>query len=176
MSAYLPVLIVGLLCLMLGLSYRLRASAQSLRMELAHKGEAFVADESMPASLRDQVSFMLDTAFGMRVCLLFSFVLLPVVVAILLNRRKRLAFLKDYYGDPAPRAKFDEIRRLHDRITLANHPLLLPLLELEILLVVPTVILLVALIRGRIPGRLNRDVVVTYLETRPMHLHWKHAA
>lgn len=148
--------------------HRLIKAAQPLRLELAEKGERLIAHPGLPKHMQSQVRFLLDRAFNMRGVLLFGLVLVPVIALIAIVRpTKFLSFVdQTKIKDETANSDFIEFRRLHDRITLANHPLLLLLLEFEIVLFMPLGILVVGLVCGRVPLRGDRDAVMSAIEMK----------
>jgi hypothetical protein len=94
--------------------------------------------------------------------------MVPVVACIIMVNPSYLnsAEIQFQLMDASAKALFTEVTRLHDRITLANHPILMPILELEILLLIPLAILVNSLIRGRVPLNGGRDAVMNLIEAK----------
>jgi len=174
---FVPVIVAALLGVIALADRRLKAAAQPLRFQLAEKGEEYLRHPHASKETKEHVGFLLDSAFGMRGPLLFAVVAIPVIAMIfvvhprsILRSSVRLNTL-----EPTVRTAFLEICRLHDRITLANNWLLLPLVELEIVLFMPFAIVLRSLIRGRVPETGGRDSVLSYIEWRQTQLMPKHS-
>jgi hypothetical protein len=135
---------------------------------LAEKGERLLANPELPKPLRESVEFMLDTTFGNRWALAGGLVLVPIIAVYTFCRPSYfVSFMRQLHNaDPEIMASYIEVERLHDRIMLANHPVLFILVEFEILLFLPVGILLFALIKGRIPIGADRDTVMNLIETK----------
>lgn len=105
--------------------------AQPIRLRLAEKGERFLARTDVPAQLRRDVQGLLDGAFPCNCFLLF--LVLPFMPIIALYW-----VLNDEDGRPKEfkhaakdvRGAYLEIRSLHRKLGLANHPILYPLAQL----------------------------------------------
>ena len=166
MTEYWPVVVVGVLVVTSVTHHRLVRAAQPLRLELAEKGERLLANPTLSAEMRGLVRFMLDTTFNMRGPLLFGILAVPAIAVAAILRPAE--FFKKDIEDPSAQALFFEVRRLHDRITLANHPILLPLVEFEILFFMPFAIVLIGLMHGRIPMKGDRDAVMSAIEIREL--------
>jgi hypothetical protein len=147
---------------------RLVRAAQPLRLLLAEKGEALLVHPRLSKELRETVKFMMDRAFGNRFGLLLGIVIIPTIALCMIFRPSSVAtqMRRLSNADPEVQALFTEVMRLNDRITLANHPILLLLLETEILLLFPVGILFLGLVKGRIPSSGDRDTVINLIETR----------
>jgi len=167
-AALMPVLVGAVLLLFITVSARLKMASQPLRLRLAEKGEAFLALPGASKAMKDYVRFLLDSAFGMRLHLLFSLVAIPFIAVLLIVRQRyiRQSVEKFMVKDPEVMAAFVELCRLHDRITLANHFILLPLVELQLVLFMPMAILLRGLIKGVLPDVGGRESVVTFIEDK----------
>ncbi len=164
--------------LFIAVDRRLNRAVQPLRLRLAEKGEALLADGKLTPSAREHVQFLLDTSFGMRWTLLLSIFAIPVVAAlfVLRNRWIRTSVDKMKIGDPETRAAFYELCRLHDRITLTNHFILLPIIEFEMVLFMPLAILLRGVISGALPETGGRESVITFIEDKRVHGFGHHMA
>lgn len=149
---------------------RVMTAAQSHRLKLAEKGEAFLGRNDVPESLRETVSQILDDAFPNNVAfLLLAAALGPLLVPMATgDARARSEELSNTNRDV--RGLFLEICSLHRRIALANHPLLYPLLELEValIMVVMFVVRSVVVIGGE--PSLDRDGVIMAMEQAQRHL------
>jgi hypothetical protein len=147
---------------------RLKVAAQPLRLRLAEKGEEFLSRPDIPETARRHVTFLLNHAFGMRTFLLAAIILIPVIaVLFVVSQRAILRSVEKLDAlSPTDRATFFELCRLHDRITLTNHYILLPIVEFELVLFMPLAILLRGVIRGRIPETGSRESVITFIEDK----------
>jgi hypothetical protein len=162
-----PVLAVAVLVAMTSLYQRVYRAAQPLRLHLASVGEAFLARDDVSERSRKHVRYMLDHAFRSRSELIFGFFAVPVVAALTIFRMRAIAeYLDTGLRNPEVKAHEDLIARLHDRVTLANHPILAPLLELWILLFMPLAVLIRGAIKGRVPAGTDRDMVMNIIEDR----------
>jgi hypothetical protein len=170
-SPYFPIAVGAGIAILVFADRRLKRAAQPLRLRLAQKGEDFLALRDIPDSTRSHVKFLLDRAFGMRASLLLALVAIPVIaVLFVVNQRSLLKSVQKLDTlDPAVRAEFFEIVRLHDRITLTNHYFLLPIVELELVLFMPLAIVLRGIIRGSVPETGGRDSVITFIEDKRIH-------
>lgn len=181
-SPYLPISIGFGVAAWMFADRRLKRAAQPLRLSLAERGEAFLTRSDIPPHARTHVQFLLDHAFGMRGSLLFAVVSIPVIAILFVFRQRylRRSVDKIRINDPAANAEFFEICRLHDRITLTNHYILLPLVELELVVFMPLAIVLRGILRGVVPETGGRESVITFIEDKRIHGihpfgHW-HAA
>jgi hypothetical protein len=162
-----PVLAVVALVGLTSLYQRIYRAAQPLRLHLAAVGEAFLAREDVSERSRKHVRYMLDHAFRSRGELIFGFFAVPVVAALTIFRMRVIAqYVDTDLRNPEVKAHEDAIVRLHDRITLANHPILAPLLELEILLFMPLAVLIRGAVKGRVPAGTDRNMVMNIIEER----------
>jgi hypothetical protein len=161
-----PLVIMGGV-ITLGLAHlRIMQAAQPLRLELAEKGERFLARPELPPDVRGQVKWMLDSAFGLRKSIIMGFVAVPIIAILLIFRERYIVDFKENFAAMSNDSKvfFGEIMRLHSRITLANHPILWAVLELEIILIVSFAVLLKGILRGTFPSRGDRDDVISLVE------------
>lgn len=170
-SEYFPIGVAAAALLLIGVRRRLNSAVQPLRLRLVEKGEALLADPSLPPSAREHVEFLLKTAFGMRVTLLLSLILIPFVAVLFVARNRwiRMSAEKMTIIAPETRASFYEFCRLHDRITLTNHFILLPIVELEMVIFMPLAILLRGVIFGALPETGGRESVLTFIEDKRAH-------
>jgi hypothetical protein len=174
---FAPVLIVALAAAIVAADRRLKVAAQPLRLRLAEKGEEFLQLRNVPEQARGHVKFLLDHAFNMRSFLLLSLVSIPIIAVIFVVRPKSILRSADQlnYMDACTLATFVKICRLHNRITLVNHWILLPLVEIEIGLLMPLAIILRAVIYGSVPETGGRESVITFIEDRQIRLRLKHS-
>ncbi len=175
-SQALPLIVVCLLIAAAASSHRLKRAAQPLRLQLAEQGEALIVDPNLPKHLRGYVRLLLESAFDNRTTLLIGLVYVPVIaIQIMLNPKavsKRVSGLSIH--DKGTREKLDELRRIHDRITLANNPFLLLLLELEILVIVPASVPLPCFVLEILPERPDRNTTLGVVEVRSAEFKAKH--
>ncbi len=162
-----PVAVVALIPVGLFLNGRLTMAAQPLRLELAEKGEALLAVSDLPKEVRSQVNYMLETAFGMGIPLLFSVLVFPFLgLAAVSFRRDLLARAeRDYSTLPSEqRARLYELMRLHERITSANHPALQAVMELEFLMIAILGLVIMSVMKQPLPRTFDRAVVMNMME------------
>lgn len=166
---------VGVAAAAVGLAFmqlRLNEVAQSLRIEMAEKGERLLLDDSLPPRSRASVVFALDHAFVNGWFLVAAaIVALPVLVAISLphgdlwkdaEERQKLKL--------SHRAAVNEVTALHMRVTFASHPLLVLLIELEILLFAAPAIILSAVFNGDLLPTVNQTTLWTTMESEAAHI------
>ena len=172
MAEILPLIIVALVIVSSVARYRLVRAAQPLRLMLAQKGELLLAQRGLSTEVQEIVEFMLDTAFGNRTMLIAGLVLTPIIAASLIFRPSKFAeFMKrTSIADPESQSLYSEVWRLHERIMLANHPILYPIAELEIFILALVGILLVALMRGHIPMNGDRESFLSFIEANERRL------
>jgi len=172
MSTLFPLFIVFALVVLTWASYRLQHAAQPLRLELAAKGERLLGDAELPPDLRAFVCFLLDTAFSNRIALLVGIFYVPYIAFSILTNPNRVAkkLRRFEIKNKETRAAFDEVMRLHDRITLANHPFLLMLVEAEILVFVAPAVVLVAVFRQVVSPEMGREAAMDLVEERGIRL------
>lgn len=165
---YAPVIAVGAFALYSVVRQKIRAAAQPLRTQLAERGEELLGDPNLPKHLHRFVRYHLETAFNDRARLIFTIFavpLFPIFVAIF--QSEFFAFKRRFsIKNPDTQLLFDQVMKLHDRITFANHPLLMMLVEFEVVLFVPIPILAFSLIRGQVPENANTADVKTFLEAK----------
>jgi hypothetical protein len=116
--------------------------------------------------VRDTVEFMLDTAFGNRAMMIAGFFLTPIVAATILLRPSKFAEFvrRTTIADPELHSLYSEVWRLHERIMLANHPILYPMSQLQVFIIAPLGILVLALIRGYFPANGDRESLLSFVE------------
>lgn len=149
---------------------QLMTAAQPARLRLAEKGERFLAREDVPAELRSDVEAMLDDAFPNSVLfLLLAGILAPILVPLTVNDlRARQKAMSNAKADV--RGAYLEISALHRRVSLANHPFALPILELEVGLI-STLTIAVGSFTSRQGGlMLDRDGIIISLEQHQRQL------
>jgi hypothetical protein len=173
-----PLVIVSLIAAGSTAYRRLVRAAQPLRLLLAEKGERLLVHPKLPKDLKEIVRFMLDSAFGNRPALLTGLFLVPMIaIDAVLRPSHFVSFMRQISNlEPDILAAYIEIERLHDRIMLANHPILFMLIEFEILTFLPLGILSFALIKGRVPVGGDRDTVMNLIETKEAKLWMRRRA
>jgi len=168
----IPVLAAAAL-LVRSLAHRsLMKAAQPLRLELARKGELFLANPNVGTRNRASVEMMLNSAFGRFWMMLAAVVLMPIAMIFIMapngsywkeeDARRKLA--------PELRAAYADIQSLHIRILFAHHPICMLLVELEVLLIAPAIIIASALLRGSLLPRFNSATLFSALEVQPASL------
>lgn len=170
LSDLTPLVAVGALVVGAMTFRRIMTVAQRHRLVLAEKGEAFLGRTDVPQPLRRAVESMLDDAFPSGILFLaIAAVLAPVLIPLASSKaNERMAALAGTNRDV--RGMFLEIAALHRRIANANHPVLLPLLELEVSLIM-TVEVVVRTILGRTGDlSLDRDSMMLSMEDAQRHL------
>jgi hypothetical protein len=147
----LPLLIPAILMFLVSAAWRFRRAVQPLRLEMVDKGERLLAENGLSKTARSQVKMLLDSAFGARLMLLFSLIAFPIVALVVLIWPRLLADADKELAisDPAMKAEFDALHRLHFRIMLGNHPALASLLCLEMAILMPALYLGQMIVRGR---------------------------
>jgi hypothetical protein len=173
----LPLAVTAVLVGLAYLRRRLMKAAQALRLELAERGERFFRDEAAPPRIRGQVQFMLDHAFGQTWMMLCSVIAVPFAVPFMVLRGSNLLQMEaDRRGmTPTQRAEHFDLLALHGRIMLANHPIMLPLVEFEMFLVTLPLILAVAAINGDLLPGVNHASVLSALESGGAPFRRRHA-
>ena len=112
---------------------RMLRAAQSLRLQLAKEGELLAAQEDLPELWKEQVVFLMDTAFSARFLLILGFFLIPIISFTEALRSPESLKQDDFLGLPEHyKDKFKKVFALHRRITFLNHPLLSALLDFEV--------------------------------------------
>jgi hypothetical protein len=173
---FAPVVIAALAAAIVAADRRLKSAAQPLRLQLAEKGEKFLQLPNVSKEARNHVRFLLDRAFSMRTPLMVALFAIPIIaIAFVVHPRPFLRSATTMNQmEPNTRSAFFEICGLHDRITLTNHWLLLPLVELEIVLFMPLAIVLRAIIWGRVPETGGRESVLSYIEKQQADFKLRH--
>jgi hypothetical protein len=168
----LPIVILALFCSVVFASRRLRSAAQPLRLKLAELGEALLADPNLPKLHASCVKEQMDTAFGDRAMLVIGIIIVPFMAALILVRPDWVFAQMRAQSIPnsETQAKFDEIMRLHDIITLANNPFLMLVFEFEMLLLIPLAFLIRALIQGLVFDHADRRSTVGLIEHTALRL------
>lgn len=150
------------------LASALLRAAQPLRLRLADIGEYLLVDPNLPRPFKRHVRFCLDTAFGMKAPLMFGLFAAPVLAIIYVVRARWIAPLR---LDPTAlgrqnRESFDELVRLHNKITLANNPILMTLFGLEATLCMSIAVLIRAFVKGKFPQADDNDLFMFIVEDK----------
>ena len=181
MNAVAMLLFAAIGCLIIGTwtQLRLSKSVQTLRLQLADEGERFLAREDVPKAMKNQVEMFLDSVFGMNFVLIASVVLLPVAAIV-------FSFFDDHMrrGIPAdssiPReilAEFIDLMKMHDKIMLANHPVLYTIIKTEMALLAPVSMLIIGIRKKAVPDQFEALPFLASLELKETKLfRLKHAA
>lgn len=178
MDSFWPVLGAIVLVAFCFACRRLRAAAQPLRLELAAKGERLLGDPQLPQHLRGYVAFLLDSSFSAWMPLVFGFFYIPVIAVKIAFTPDRLAkaFRRFRINNGDTALLFLEVERLHDRITLANHPILWLIEQLVLLVCIPASLLINGIIRGCFPERADREIILGVSEAKSLKvLHHRRA-
>lgn len=159
----------------------LSRAAQPLRLQLAELGENLLADSTVPPSFKTHIKFMLNHAFTMRRPMYFAIIFVPIMAIIYVFRLRWLSKfnLDEKELSPSVREDFIEMNNLHNKITLANHPLLAPFVSVEITIFMSAAMLLRSLIKGAFSSGADAKTVMLVLERSPVmmaRLSHSHAA
>lgn len=146
---------------------RVLKAAQPLRLEFATKAEQLLASAELPPRVRRHVEFMLNHSFNGLGLLLTAIPALPFLLLFMVFRRKHVIALMDPFEslEPSLKGRLDDIERLHQRITLANHPIVMLILYAEMTLFLPLGLLAMAVLQGRMPSYLDGPMVLNLLES-----------
>lgn len=127
---FIPLGIVGVLVAASFIHRGMMTAAQPHRLALADKGEAFLLREDIPTELRADVESVLEDAFPCNCMLMF--LLLPLIPLLVWHGRSRSHARSSAFKTVSPevRGRYLEIRQLHRKIVLANHPIMAPLVDL----------------------------------------------
>ena len=158
---FFPLFVGVALVLLTMITYRVSAAAQPLRLKLAQKSEELLANPGLPDGMKEHVRFLANTAFNMRLKLIAAIFLIPVtaVIFVLHNRFIKESLDGLRVNDPSLQKEFDEACRLHRSVTLANHALLMPFVEFEMIVFMTAAILVRAIINGVVSDNDGRDIL-----------------
>ena len=152
-------LVVVVLALIVGtvIQRRLSAEVQPLRIELANRGEDFLARADIPRVLRTDVEDMLETAFPCN-CV-FGILLLPFIPLFVWAGWKRSNRRSTEIGFTSEevRTAYAQIRALHRRVAIANHPVLGPLTDLIAVASMLVLVLALVLFRKQVAPNLDPE-------------------
>jgi hypothetical protein len=124
MATYAPIMIALALLGYVLLKLRLNRIAQPLRLQLADRGEALLADPNLPLHRRHFVEFELEGAFGRAGMLLFGFLAIPFLAVWCAVDSATED--DQYISNDAVRGRADEFDDLSTRIGFLNNPILMP--------------------------------------------------
>ncbi len=146
----------------------LSRAAQPLRLRMAELGEPLLADPSLPRKFKRHVAFLLDHAFSMRAVMWASVFLIPALAVISVVRARWLApFVLDEQELPAKsREDFREVVKLHNRITVANHSIMMPVITIELVLSTWLATVVRGVFRGVIASNADANTVLMVLEEK----------
>jgi hypothetical protein len=166
-----PVIVALCVAIFFYVNSTLKKAAQPLRLRLAEDGEKLLAKPGLSPAMREYVEFLLDTSFSMRAILVFAIFALPIVAAVFIFRLRdfRESAEKFKTHDPETAKSFYDLCRLHDRITLINHFVLLPLVEIEIVVFMPLAVLIRGIFKGVVPEAGGRESTVMFVEDQGIH-------
>lgn len=152
---------------------RLARAAQPLRLRLAEKGERLLARTDLSPETRKDVEFMLNTPFSRWGMLLFVVATAPFVVLYVAFTPKARAHVERDFSKMSPeaRALYADVRALHTRIVMANHPLLASIVLLEITaLLAPVSLVMLALQNEGSEAPLDRYAFINIVEMQEQTL------
>jgi hypothetical protein len=170
MNPYWPVVISGALIIYCVAMRRLQKAVQPFRIEMAEKGEWLLSSNLLSDEAKKHVHFLLDTAFGSRLVLLAGLFGIPIGSIFILIYPKFLLEIEKskYIRDAQAKICFYRVSALHDRITLANHPILFPIFSTERAIVMQILAILFALFRGSAQP-IGGDDVMVFIENKMPH-------
>jgi hypothetical protein len=140
----------------------LSRAAQPLRRELAEKGERLRADPAVPADVKEAVEYLLNDAFGSKAFYIFAIIAMPFVALVLMFRARWLTSMHPNTRrlSPENRAIFMDMCRIDRLLTIANHPVLMPIILLEMVIFLPPAIIFRAIIKGSIPTDIGEENIL----------------
>lgn len=149
---------------------RLKKAAQPLRLDLAEKGEMLLSQQALPPFVREHTNYMLNSAFNDRLSLLASLLFIPFFASYLIIAPKHFLTALSAFEihDIFLRTKHKDLMELHDKITMANHPILWLLVEIELVVCLPLALFIAAMLRGYLPGMALHDTFIGLIETKSM--------
>ncbi len=182
MSEYWPILIVLSIAIETIAKRQLNKAAQPLRLKLADGGEHLLAQPDLPAMARIHISYMLNSVFSCWLTLVIGIFMVPFVALYfaVFPRRFMASMKKHEIHNAQLRLQHSEMMELHDKITMANHPLLWMVLEIEMLIFLFVAILLAAVLSGCLPNKAVHESVMSLIESLKIRvrskLQWHHHA
>lgn len=167
-----PVGLFAILAISSIVQRRMMTAAQPARLKLAEKGEKLLARTDVPNRMRREVEGMLDSAFPCN-CLLM-FLIIPIVPAIvigwLIYRLNKPVTAEACNQDVSGR--YLEIRALHRKIEMANHPVLTPIIEFMVAFSLILVLPFLLLARRSADLAFDRDSATLSLEMQRQASRW----
>lgn len=147
-------------------------AAQPTRLKLAEKGEKLLARTDVPKHIRRDVEAMLDNAFPCNCVLMFLIVpIMPLLVFGWLAYRLRTPARREAMT-PEITGRYLELRSLHRKIELANHPVLTPVMDFVVTVSLTLAIPVLVLIRRGAEVALDRDGAALSLEMQRQASKW----
>ncbi len=161
------------------LQKRAERLAQPLRLEMADIGRGLLA-ENLSDPARRHVNFLLGSAFSAHAFIAIAYVIVPVAVPYIIlakksAERRQMAMWAGISAES--REAFARLDGLHTRVILANHPLMMSLLWIEITAFsIPALMVAIALPRrGGLPDLVNTDNVLSRIAQRTAGFDLLHA-
>lgn len=142
---------------------RIMGGAQPLRLRFAEKGERFLARSDVPDPLRRDVAMMLDDAFPSSVSLMILVAVLAPLMLPLSRSRSASRYQAKTDANADVRGLYLELQSMHRRLAHANHPIMMPLLELEVSFL-GTLIVLARSLSSRLVTPFDRENAIMSLE------------
>lgn len=152
---------------------RLAKAVQPLRLKMAEQGEALLARSDISEQTRKDVEFMLSTAFSRWGMLLFAIVVVPFAIfCVAFDDKMRAQVERDYSKmTPEARSQYADMRSLHGRVVMANHPLLASIVVLEVtVLLVPLSLLFTAFKRELSTAPVDRYAFINIVEMQEQNI------
>ena len=164
MPILLPLLVVIALAVTPIMQRALSSSIQAGRLSLAEKGEAFLSRHDIPRVMRSDVDDMLDGAFPCNCTLAVIF--LPLIpFAVWFNRKRtNRRFTELSVTSPDVRGAYFELRALHRKVQLANHPIMVPVSDFVVTLSVLAMVPVLIATRRPSQATIDRDSAAMSLE------------
>lgn len=147
-------------------------AAQPARLKLAEKGEKLLARVDVPKHIRRDVEAMLDNAFPCNCVIMFLIIpIMPLLVFAWLSYRIRNSPPWEHVS-PEVNGRYLEIRSLHRKIELANHPVLTPIMDFVVTASLMLAAPILLLIRRSAEVALDRDGAALSLEMQRQASKW----
>ena len=140
---------------------------QPVRLELARRGEELLLRDDLPADIRRDVEFMLETAFGMGWVLLLGLIVLTPAASIVLVFSKRLrASLERSVLSREQSTDYKEIDGLHSSVMLANNPVMVPLMMVWVAIWAGPALYIASRIHRSVKSTVDGSAVMRFVEQR----------
>ncbi len=151
-------------------------AAQNARERVVIIAKILDDDENVPTDIKNHVEFLVDTLFGMKRVLIPAIFLMPAFIIVYAVRARLFAGFQHQLEQLSQerRALFDEMDDLHNRITLANHPILTCFVLIELIIFFVPSILLRAFAKGKLPTEYGARSVVWDLEEKTLRFFQRH--